>query len=73
VSKLFTICLDLMFASKYMEFSLICSLPKSLLLIHVLLTTMYNLMYNTLMLPIVHQKVQNKLDRLFNSLSRIVH
>ena len=54
VSKLFTICLDLMFSGKYMQFSLICSLPKSLVLIHVMLTTMYNPMYNTLMLPIVY-------------------
>jgi hypothetical protein len=54
VSKLFTICLDLMFAGKYMQFSLICLLPKSLVLIHVMLTTMYNPMYNTLMLPIVY-------------------
>jgi hypothetical protein len=30
VSKLFTICLDLMFAGKYMQFSFICSLLKSL-------------------------------------------
>ena len=54
VSKLFTICLDLMFAGEYMQFSLICSLSKSLVLIHVMLTTMYNPMYNTLMLPIVY-------------------
>jgi hypothetical protein len=38
-----------MFAGEYMQFSLICSLPKSLVLIHVMLTTMYNPMYNTLM------------------------
>jgi hypothetical protein len=57
VSILFAICLDL-----------ICSEPKSLVLIHVMLTTMYNPMYNTLMLNQLFTSegkyVQNRLDRL---------
>jgi hypothetical protein len=48
VSKLFTICLDLMFVGKYMQFSLICSLSKSLVLIHLLFSLMLTYVILTL-------------------------